>query len=161
MQAWPFQKDCDAYYGNPRGKGGSYSPAWAAANLVHVPCPWPLFIEKKAVAFITIHRRCSESLTRVLTNIAHRCTPAEIKALKYDVFDGSFNYRPMRGSRALSMHSYGCAIDWDAEDNPFRSKKHTFKSDSPLVLAFKAEGWAWGGDWDAPDAMHVQAARVR
>lgn len=161
ITAWPLQRDCDAFYGNPRGKNGNYSPSWAAANLVHVPCPWPLFIEKKPVPFIRIHRKCAESLARVLADIAHRCTAADIKALKYDQYDGTFDYRPMRGGKSLSMHSYGCAIDFDAADNPFRSKKHTFKADSPIVLAFKAEGWSWGGDWEPPDAMHAQAARVK
>lgn len=165
MNKWPLQRECDEFYGNPRN-GDTYGPKWAAANLVHVACPWALHeVDEKGrlfpIPFITIHRKCADSLTRVLADIAHRCTPDDIKKLKYDVFDGSFNYRPKRSGATLSMHAYGCAIDWDADENPFRSKKHIFNAQSPIVLAFKAEDWTWGGDWDAPDAMHMQAARVR
>jgi hypothetical protein len=28
-------------------------------------------------------------------------------------------------------------------------------------VKFKEEGWIWGGEWSPPDAMHVQAARIR
>ena len=71
-------------------------------------------------------------------------------------------YLPMRGGIALSMHSYGVAIDWDAEENPQHSAKHLFREDSLIVVKFKEENWVWGGDWGGSsiDAMHVQAARV-
>ncbi|MBZ5616244.1 MAG: M15 family metallopeptidase [Acidobacteriia bacterium] len=162
MTTWPLQRDCDAFYGNPRGSNGSYSPAWAAANLTHVACPWQIQIGGKTVPFITIHRKCAESLTAVLGAIWEACGKSQdqINKLHYNVYDGSFNYRPMRANQALSMHAYGCAIDWDAAENPFHDRKHLFTSSSLLVVKFEAEGWVWGGDWSSPDAMHVQAARV-
>jgi hypothetical protein len=85
-----------------------------------------------------------------------------IRALRYDVYDGSYNLRPMRGGSALSMHSFACAIDWDAADNQFHAQKHLFTDSSLLVVKFKEEGWIWGGDWlpGSEDSMHVQAARV-
>lgn len=169
--AWPLQSQCDSFYGNPRGSKGTYSPKWAAANLVHVACPWPLHTEdvvkkkvvRSSVPFITIHKKCADSLKRVLASIFSACDKdvAKIAKLHYDVFDGSFNYRPKRGASSLSMHAYGCAIDWDAADNPFHSRKHEFQSDSLLVVKFEEEGWIWGGRWSNPDAMHVQAARLR
>jgi hypothetical protein len=66
----------------------------------------------------------------------------------------------MRGGHALSMHSYGIALDWDADENEFGHKVHAFHSDSLIVQAFEGEGWVWGGRWSYPDAMHMQAARV-
>lgn len=163
MTKWPLQSDCDEFYGNPRGLKGNYNPKWAADNLVHVACPWPLHIEKSPVPFITIHKKCAESLKLVLNSIWEACNKdfKIIDKLQYDVFDGSFNYRPKRGSSSLSMHAYGCAIDWDAAENPFHDRKHLFKDDSLLVVKFEAEGWVWGGRWSNPDAMHVQAARIR
>jgi D-alanyl-D-alanine carboxypeptidase-like protein len=161
---WPLQAQCDTFYGNPRGTGGSYSPQWAAANLVHVACPWVLMMGNQHVPFITIHRNCSDSLTRVLGNIwdAVGKDQGAVESLHYNRYSGSFNFRPMRGGIALSMHSYGVAIDWDAEENPQHSTKHLFREDSLLVVKFKEEGWIWGGDWSGSsiDAMHVQAARV-
>lgn len=154
---WPLQRDCIKFYGDPTRAN------WLSANTVRVPCPWALFVGKVPVKAILIHKKCAESLTRVLAAVwaAVDKDEAKVKKLKYHIYDGSYNLRHMRGSNQMSMHSFACAIDWDAADNPFNSKKHLFQSDSLLIVKFKEESWIWGGDWGSPDAMHVQAARVR
>lgn len=156
MNPWPLQSECMTFYGNP------YKAGWLHANTVDVVCPWPLSVEGIATQHILIHKKCADSLVRVLNNIWEAVGKDldRIKLLRYNIYDGSYNLRPMRGSKQLSMHSFACAIDWDASDNPFHNHLHLFKSDSILVLKFKEEGWSWGGDWSNPDAMHVQAARV-
>lgn len=159
---WPLQRDCDAFYGNPRW-GDVYSTKWAAANLTHVLCPWAIHIGKSPVPFIAIHKKCADSLKRVLADIwtAAGKSQATIAQWHCDEYSGSFNYRPKRGASSLSMHAYGCAIDWDAEQNAFHAHQHFFTEQSPIVLAFRREGWVWGGEWsDSVDAMHFQAARV-
>lgn len=159
MTVWPTQAEARAFYGDPSLRG------WAEENLVHITCPWPLFMGPNTVKYIAIHRKCAASLQLVLERVWQDVggSVAKIKELRYDQYDGSFNYRPMRGGHNLSMHSYGCAIDWDAADNQQHSAKHLFTNDSPLIKRFKEEGWVWGGDWSPAsiDAMHVQAARVR
>lgn len=161
---WPLQSQCDTFYGNPRGANGAYNPTWAAANLTHVACPWVLMMGDAQVPFIVIHKKCADSLTRVLASMwdAVGKDQGAIETLHYNRYSGSFVYRPMRGGTALSMHSYGVAIDWDAEENPQHSTTHLFKEDSLIVAKFKAESWIWGGDWSGTsiDAMHFQAARV-
>jgi D-alanyl-D-alanine carboxypeptidase len=154
---WPLQRDCLAFYGDPR-QGG-----WLGDNTTFVKCPWPLHIEKMSTDHILIHKKCSESLARVLNKIWDSTghSYAKISALRYDIYDGSYNLRPMRGSNNMSMHAFACAIDWDAKDNTFHSQKHLFTDDSLLVIKFKEEGWVWGGDWNpGTDAMHMQAARI-
>ena len=85
--------------------------------------------------------------------------PAKIAALHYDRYDGSYNFRPMRGGASLSMHSFACAIDWDANDNAFHDKHHLFNEQSLLVVKFKEEGWVWGGDQRSGDvALRIDAA---
>lgn len=157
---WPLQKDCTAFYGNP------HHPNFEDEHIVSVPCPWHLVYEGKPIHnnAIRINRKCSESLTRVLSatwNILHQDQSA-VEALRYHKYSGSFVVRPKRGGSTLSMHAFGAAIDWDDEDNVHHSQRHLFNNDSPLIQQFKAEGWIWGGDWHAfsVDAMHVQAARV-
>jgi hypothetical protein len=159
MPTWPLQKDCIAFYGDPSARN------WLHDNTTDVVCPWPIFMGKDPVAHILIHKKCADSLTRVLGNIwdAVGKDVEKIKALRYDQYDGSYNFRPMRGGHSMSMHAFACAIDWDAADNEQHSQKHLFTDSSLLVVKFKEEGWQWGGDWSAGsiDAMHVQAARVR
>lgn len=156
---WPLQSQCLAYYGDPR------SPSWLQANTIDVPCPWPLHMGNLTIPHILIHKKCAESLARVLNNIwdASGKSLSTIQKLRYDQYDGSYNLRLIRGSAiAMSMHAYAAAIDWDAADNAQHSQKHLFQDDSLLVVKFKEEGWIWGGDWSpgSIDAMHVQAARV-
>jgi hypothetical protein len=158
VNVWPLQSQCIAFYGDPR------SPNWSHANTIDVPCPWPLHMGTLAIPHILIHKKCAESLTRVLNNIwdATGRSRDTIKTLRYDVYDGSYNLRTIRGgTSALSMHAFAAAIDWDAADNAQHSQKHLFQEDSLLVVKFKEEGWIWGGDWRSSiDAMHVQAARI-
>jgi hypothetical protein len=153
---WPLQTECAAFYGDPNSAG------WEKANLIEVPCPWPLQIDGKTIHAISIHSKCADSLREVLEAIWEACgrDVSKISELRYDRYDGSYNLRPMRGSTTLSMHAYGCAIDFDAADNPFHSDKHLFTADSIIVQKFEEAGWIWGGRWMSPDAMHMQASRV-
>lgn len=158
IQNWPLQSNCMQFYGDPR------QPGWLQKNTQTVLCPWPIHVGAVPVKGILIHNKCAASLKRVLQNVWDDCGHdiQKIKALKYDVYDGSYNLRVMRGGAALSMHSFACAIDWDAENNPFHSKHFLFTDQSILIKRFKEEGWIWGGDWSpgSQDAMHVQAARI-
>lgn len=164
---WPLQRDCNDFYGNPGDTPAQWA-AWEAANLTDVACPWQIFfVDGKVstpVKAIRIHKKCAASLTTVLKSIwdAVGHDQAKIAALRYDHYSGSYNQRPMRGMTTRSMHGFGAAIDWDAEDNAQHATKHLLQPDSLLVVKFKAEGWIWGGEWSGAsiDAMHVQAARV-
>jgi hypothetical protein len=162
---WPLQKECDVFYGNPRGvKNPSVvNPMWVVHNLDWVTPPFKMFYSGHLVPRFQMHRKAIDSMNRVLADIWHRADESQdmIHLWGADVFAGSFNYRLKRGQTSLSMHAYGCAVDFDPANNGFNSRVHKFTPSSPVVQAFKAEGWEWGGDWSSPDAMHFQAARVR
>lgn len=153
---WPLQKDCDAFYGNPRGSGGQPNPAWEAANLSHVSPPFRMYYAGKPVQSVKVHRKCAESLGRVFAAIWEAAKHDQSQIDRWDVslFGGSFNFRLMRGSSHLSMHSYGCAIDLAPERFPMGRHDHTFVPQ--VIKAFSDEGWE-----NLPnDRMHFQAARV-
>ncbi|MBP6748146.1 MAG: M15 family metallopeptidase [Xanthomonadaceae bacterium] len=76
------------------------------------------------------------------------------------LYVGGFNYRIMRGSARLSMHSWSCAVDFDSARNRFGDTTPNFASIPQVLEAFDAEGWTWGGRWRRPDGMHWQAADV-
>ena len=153
---WPLQQNCDAFYGNPRGPNDHADAAWEAANLTRVIPPFKLYYAGKLVGSVKIHRKCADSLARVFAAIwvASGKSQAKIDEWGVSLFGGSYNFRLMRGSSHLSMHSYGCAIDLAPERFPMGSHAHLFAPE--VIKAFADEGWQ-----NLPnDRMHFQAARV-
>ena len=158
---WPLQADCNAFYGNPGDTPDQWA-SWEKEYLIDIPCPWPLNMDNVVVTQIRINKRCAASLTRVLNNIwdATGHSLSAIQTLRYNLFSGSYNQRPIRGGTMRSMHGFGAAIDWDDQDNQQHALHHLFTDNSLLIVKFKEEGWVWGGDWSSQsiDSMHVQAS---
>lgn len=166
IQQWPLQSQCDSFYGNPRGKNGSAASAWEKANLTLRRSPFRMTFAGEAIKGMRIHRKCADSLGRVLGKIWELSghDQKKIDAWGVSIYGGAYNFRVMRGGSSLSMHSWGCAIDLDPARNAFHDQHgHFCGSDIPVVAAFEAEGWTWGGRWEGRscDPMHFQAARVR
>lgn len=84
-----------------------------------------------------------------------------------------FNYRSVAGSRTLSRHAFGMAVDVNPLENPFvrgakvqpaagapyadrtASFPHKITSSDLCCRLFKAHGFRWGGDWrSAKDWQH-------
>ncbi len=146
---WPTQAECPAFYGD--------SEAAIQAQLVTVHVPW---LMNGKTQTIEIHRKCADSLTRIVNYIWEYCGKSQDKVHEfgYDIFDGSFNWRYIAGTHTPSVHSYGAAVDFDAAANPIRNPGK-FKPESLIVHAFTEESWIWLGP--TFDPMHFQAARVR
>lgn len=90
----------------------------------------------------------------------------------------SFNCRTVAGSDGVwSEHAYGRALDLNPLENPYvtesgyvsppagalfadrsRHRRGMVHRDGPVVAAFAAAGWEWGGDWPWPkDYQHFSA----
>jgi len=173
MTNWPKQSECDAFYGNPRGRGGAVvSPSWAARSLVMLSPPFKMAMGKIAITRFPVHRRCKDAFAAWLEAVWANAgrNPKTIAAYGMDVFSGSFNYRPMRGGTRLSMHAYGCAVDFDAPRNALQDRTpHFAEVREAVVTPFLNLGGVWGGDWDGDgssaderraDGMHFQFARM-
>lgn len=158
MTKWPLQRECNAFYGDPRGKNGAASVEWAQRNLVSVPAPWKLYFGGKPVAGCRVHRKCAESLARIFAAIWERCgrSQAEIDRIGMSEFAGGYVFRKIRGGNSLSMHSWGCAVDFDPARNGLGNSKPAM--DRRVIEEFEREGWEWGGHWRRCDGMHFQAA---
>jgi hypothetical protein len=76
---------------------------------------------------------------------------------RLDQYSGSFNFRKITGGECLSLHAFGIAIDWDAENNP-RKNPLTKTLPNWWYDLWKAHGWADGRFFSTPDPMHVQFA---
>jgi len=87
-----------------------------------------------------------------------------------------FACRPVRGQRAWSQHAYGLAVDVNPFQNPYHKGKVVLPelatsyldrgnvrpgmilAHGPVVQAFAAIGWQWGGDYRSlTDFMHFSA----
>lgn len=80
----------------------------------------------------------------------------------------AFNYRPIAGTRTLSHHARGRAIDINPRQNPHVGRdtlgfvydpkaKGAITANSAPVRAFRSRGWKWGGDWrSSKDYMHFE-----
>jgi hypothetical protein len=167
--AWPAGNAAamNRFYGNPDSdRNGIPDRAWEDANLMAITPPYRMVLAwdaKTPVKTIRVHKRCAESLTRVLAAIAsHYGSQTALEKARMHLYGGCYNFRLMRGGSSLSIHSWGAAIDLDPERNAFGRKYSERQGMMPMdvVHLFKAEGWTWGGTWSKGDAMHFQAASV-
>lgn len=150
---WPKQKDRDAFYGNPRGKNGQASEKWKAANLIYIKPPFKIYFAGKPCR-VYVHKKCADSLARVYAAIwiASGKSQKTIDATGISKYAGCFNFRLSRNSNNLSSHSWGCAVDHDAENKPNGQSAKRFPA--WIVKCFEAEGWINLKN----DPMHFQAA---
>ncbi|MCG7287916.1 M15 family metallopeptidase [Cellulomonas sp. ACRRI] len=84
----------------------------------------------------------------------------------------AFNCRPISRGTGWSEHAYGRAIDLNPVENPYvrgslvlppegvpfadrPDAPGVLHAGDPVVRAFAAHGWRWGGDWASPvDYQH-------
>ncbi|MGL5914993.1 MAG: M15 family metallopeptidase [Culicoidibacterales bacterium] len=162
---FPKQSQVDNFYGNPRGRNGQPSAAWEKANLVIVPTPWAAVAAwdlTLKIRGVRTHRKCAESLARVFNKIwiASGKSQTQIEKWGMHLLGGGYNFRLIRGGSSLSMHSWGCAVDFDPARNGLHDDTPHFAHCPEVLKAFASEGWTWGGNWTRADGMHWQAASV-
>jgi hypothetical protein len=164
MPTWPSESEVDFFYGNPRGRNGQSSPTWERANIVRVFPPWTLVTawDGSPVRSIRMHKKCTPSLNKIFAQIWQSAgeDQLQVNAWGMNLFSGGLNFRLKRGGSELSMHSWGCAIDFDDSRNKFGRLDPNFTQILPVRNAFASENWIWGGDFSKPDGMHWQAAKT-
>lgn len=136
---------------------------------------------------LLVHERAAGGLVKVFGRLFAEGYPiermrvtsaAELKAPPTG--DGNttavFACRPVRGQTAWSQHAYGLAVDVNPFQNPYHKDKVVLPElatsyldrgnvrpgmilpNGPVVKAFAAIGWKWGGDYHSlKDFMHFSA----
>jgi len=149
---WPAsdRRSIETFYGRPGDE----------SNLVSFEFPFPMFYGDKKVAKSRCHFKVVNSLLHVLNNIGSLYSGDEEIIEEAEDYGGIYNFREKRGSSSLSLHSWGIAIDLDADDNTFRNH-WPLSADMPLEImeCFAREGWLSAGAFWGYDAMHFQATR--
>ncbi|MFZ1219617.1 MAG: M15 family metallopeptidase [Chthoniobacterales bacterium] len=166
--------EIEEMFGRPNNNDFTLNEAWESDNitLVRPPDGWQLFYQDdnglKPVSGIRLHRKVADGFRAVLTDIWNHVNAdlggnasendirKRLHDLRLDQHSGGFNYRVIHGTGKLSLHSYGIAIDWDADHNPQGHSSHTM----PVWWydIWNAHGWVDGRHFTNPDPMHVQFA---
>ncbi len=140
------------------------------------------FDDKLHQGQLVVHKRIAREVKEIFKLIRKIKFPIEkvIPLTEYNWSDeesmkdnntSSFNYRFISGSRVISMHARGLAIDINPKQNPYVKNgvitpqgalynvdaKGTIKTGSKIIKIFKDRGWTWGGDWKSlKDYQHFQ-----
>ena len=76
---------------------------------------------------------------------------------------GTFNYRVIAGTKRLSPHAYGIAIDLASDKRDYWKwaskevgEKRLASYASELVEVFEKNGFVWGGKWSHFDILHFE-----
>ena len=129
-------------------EGGELEPdeRWKTANLVTREVP--------LLGSVTCHRKLMPQLVGALEELAAIGDGPDAVGSGYEgcYVPRFINRDP---SRALSYHSWGAAIDINAERNPFGAPPD---QDPRLVKIMERWGFSWGGRWEVPDGMHFEWA---
>lgn len=167
LNHWPNQGNVPIFFGRHEiGRDGMPTERWKNRCLTQIRLPFPMRLAwdtETTVQRITCHRMIAKDLGEVLADILRHYGSAEaVSAARMDLFGGCYNYRPMRTSANLSMHSWGIAIDLDPERNGLGKKWKPNSGMMPeeVIAIFERHGWTWGGRWRTPDSMHFQAATI-
>ena len=126
-------------------------------------------------AVFAVVRETRTPVTSVIPIAAPAFDWSDDASMRADNTSG-FNYRPVAGTNVLSRHACGRAIDLNPRENPYLGGKvvqpagalhdprrpGTLTADHPVVRAFKARGWTWGGDFKAlKDYQHFEKGTCR
>jgi len=172
----------DADYTFDEALRGSSIPSSVKNNLDLVSVKYYGFDGKLHQGQIIVNKEIAKDIVDIFKVIEKTKFPVEkvVPIVDYNWSDeksmndnntSSFNYRFISGSRILSMHANGLAIDINPKQNPYvkngtsipagseykLKNMGTIEPDSEIVKVFKEKGWTWGGDWKSlKDYQHFQ-----
>jgi hypothetical protein len=115
---------------------------WVSDNIVTATVP--------ILGRVTCHRLMIPQLRGALADVQ-----AAGLASSLHTYDGCYvpRFIERNPSHAISLHTWGIAIDLDASTN-YRGIRGTM--DQRVVDIFKRWGFRWGGDWSYTDPMHFE-----
>jgi hypothetical protein len=115
---------------------------WVNENIVTASVP--------ILGRVTCHRLMVPQLRGALADVQAAGLASSLHS-----YDGCYVPRFIESNpeHAISLHTWGIAIDLDASTN-YRGIKGSM--DPKIVDIFKRWGFRWGGDWEYTDPMHFE-----
>ncbi len=156
----------------------------AAADLSWVRLTFRGFDGERHTGELLVNTSSAGQLVDVFRSLyAARFPIEEMRITRADELDaaptgdgnntGAFNCRPTTGGTSYSQHAYGLAIDVNPFQNPYSKgslvlpelssayldrtwvRPGMITTNGPVVRAFAAIGWPWGGAWSSlKDRQH-------
>jgi len=172
----------DCSYTFEEAISGIEIPSSIISELRLVEVEYYSFDDKLHKGQLVVNKKVEKDIIEIFSLIKELRFPIAkvIPAVKYNWDDEAsmndnntvaFNYRKVKGSKVLSAHSYGMAIDINPIQNPHvKGKviqpanakydpkfKGTILRDSEIVKEFIKRGWQWGGRWNSSkDYQHFE-----
>jgi hypothetical protein len=127
------------------GSSGSFETAeeWVADNLATIDVP--------LLGPVACHVGILDSLRGAMEEVQQSNL-----GFLVETFDGCYNPRFIGGTRSLSRHAWGVAVDLNYAANP---TGQVTVQDPRLVSIMERWGFTWGGNWLVPDAAHFEWVR--
>ncbi|MDD3462953.1 MAG: SH3 domain-containing protein [Sulfurospirillaceae bacterium] len=102
-----------------------------------------------------------ENAAKQLQKVSNELDKLPTEYLKYvKNINGTFAYRNIAGTKRLSAHSYGIAIDLNTQHSAYWKwdKQYRFSNAIPKIIVdiFERYGFVWGGRWYHYDTMHFE-----
>ena len=146
------QSEMNTIFGTPDPNG---------KNLTTITLPYVMFYDKNPVRTMRCHPKVASAFMGVFTDLLNYYGYEKLVELDITDFGGCFNYRLMRGSNTkLSAHSWGTAIDLDANRNTLKETAKTARfarpEYKPMIDIFYKWGFISLGVEQNRDFMHFQ-----
>jgi hypothetical protein len=148
----------------------------AAADLSWVRLTFWGFDSRRHTGELLVNRSVADEMVTVFGRLyAARFPIEEMRITRLDELDapptgdgnntGAFACRPTTGGSSYSQHAYGLAVDVNPFQNPYLKgdlvlpelassyldrdweRPGMITAAGPVVRAFAAAGWSWGGEW--------------
>lgn len=124
------------------GRDVVVEPRWVERNIVAASVP--------ILGSVSCHRDMIPALRRALGELERRGLVPLVDPSDYA---GCYAAKDIPTTGGISRHAWGLAIDFNAAANPYGSPS---RQDQRLVEVMERNGFAWGGRWPTPDAMHFE-----
>lgn len=112
---------------------------------------------------VTVHKKIAPALSRVSARLRAILRKYPELSRYFTKLGGTLANRRVAGEARTSPHAYGIAVDinpelslywrWQSDRGAARGRAQT---PPPIVEAFEAEGFVWGGRWRHYDDMHFE-----
>jgi hypothetical protein len=136
-------------------------------NQTSLVLPYSMVLDwepQTRVRKITCHEKVAPALERIFKKLLDEYGQEKLTALGIDQFGGCLNVRKMRGGSSWSIHSWGAAVDLDADRNTLHETSKTARFARPEYLPMwkiiEGEGAVSLGRARNYDWMHFQFARL-